>query len=86
MEMTSLVSYFAKDIPRLLNQKKNRNWNKYCMTEIRGKTMGIVGYGDIGSACAKLAKAYGMTVLAMRRRPELSEDDPLVDEVMQYIL
>jgi phosphoglycerate dehydrogenase-like enzyme len=43
--------------------------------------MGIVGYGDIGRSCAKLAKAFGMRVLALRRRPELSQDDELVDEI-----
>lgn len=35
------------------------------MTEpIRGKTMGIVGYGRIGRAVARLARAFGMRVLA----------------------
>jgi NAD(P)-dependent dehydrogenase (short-subunit alcohol dehydrogenase family) len=38
-------------------------------------------YGDIGRACARLAKAYGMRVLALRRRPADSSDDPLIDEV-----
>jgi hypothetical protein len=41
-------SYFAKDIPRLLRQKGARVWNDFDITELRGKTMGIVGYGDIG--------------------------------------
>lgn len=51
------------------------------MVELRGTTMGIIGYGDIGRSCAKLAKAFGMRVLALRRRPELSQDDENVDEV-----
>lgn len=54
------ISYFAKDLPRLMRQKGEKNWNKYPIEEIRGKTLGIVGYGDIGRATAKLAKAYGM--------------------------
>ena len=41
-------AYFAKDLPRLLRQKKNKDWQKYCVEEIRGKSLGIVGYGDIG--------------------------------------
>ena len=44
-------------------------------------TMGIVGYGSIGQACARLAKAYNMKVVALRRRPELSLNDPLVDQI-----
>jgi phosphoglycerate dehydrogenase-like enzyme len=36
-------SYFAKDLPRMLAQKHNREWNPFCVTELRGQTMGIVG-------------------------------------------
>ena len=43
--------------------------------------MGIVGYGDIGVACAKLAKAFGMRIVTLRRRPELNAGDPYVDHV-----
>lgn len=74
-------SYFAKDLPRLYQQKQQRLWQKYDVQELRGSTMGIVGYGDIGRACAKLAKVYGMRVIALRRNPQLCEGDPLCDEV-----
>jgi phosphoglycerate dehydrogenase-like enzyme len=66
----------------LEKNKHERNWDRFPMAELRGKTMGIVGYGDIGRSCAKLAKAFGMRVLALRRRPELSENDEYVDEVL----
>lgn len=35
--------------------------------EIHGKTMGIIGVGAIGEETAKLAKAFGMKVLGVRR-------------------
>lgn len=35
--------------------------------ELVGKTMGIIGYGSIGQAVAKIAKAFGMHVLAYSR-------------------
>lgn len=38
--------------------------------ELYGKTMGIVGMGDIGYAVAKIAAAMGMNVLAYRRTPQ----------------
>ena len=41
--------------------------------EIRGKTMGLVGMGHIGTRVAKLAQAFGMQVLAVD--PFLSADE-----------
>lgn len=35
--------------------------------ELSGKTLGIVGYGELGSAVAKLAEAFGMCVLRYQR-------------------
>lgn len=35
--------------------------------ELYGKTMGIVGYGSIGRHAARIARGYGMRVLAMQR-------------------
>jgi phosphoglycerate dehydrogenase-like enzyme len=74
-------SYFAKNIPRLLQQKGAKVWNDFDIEVLRGKTMGIVGYGDIGRATAKLASNYGMKVVALRRNPSKSELDPVCDEV-----
>lgn len=74
-------SYFAKDLPRLLKNKKAKDWDRYDVEEIRGKTLGVIGYGDIGRACAKLADAYGMEVLALRRNTKKSLHDPYVKEV-----
>jgi len=38
--------------------------------ELTGKTMGIVGLGDIGHAVARVAMAMDMEVLALRRHPK----------------
>jgi lactate dehydrogenase-like 2-hydroxyacid dehydrogenase len=37
--------------------------------ELRGKTLGIIGLGNIGSAMAELAKGIGMKVIAYNRTP-----------------
>jgi D-3-phosphoglycerate dehydrogenase len=45
---------------------KGNNWNfrvGYQGDEIRGKTLGILGLGDIGTRVAQLASAFGMQVL-----------------------
>lgn len=41
-------------------------WNAP-LTELAGKTMGIVGLGQIGQKTAKIAKAFGMKVIAYNR-------------------
>ncbi len=76
--------FFAKNIPRLLADQKAHKWEQFYMEELYGTTMGIIGYGEIGRAAAEKAKAFGMRVLALRRRPELSSSDPLVDRVYTH--
>ena len=78
------ICYFTKDFPRLIKQRQARKYEKYCVTEIRGKTMGIIGYGDIGVACATLAVAYGMNVVGLRKNPQLSKTDKLIDMVSRH--
>ena len=48
-------------------------WNSYARPELRGSTLGIVGYGSIGREVGRLGKAFGMRVLALRRSPGQAE-------------
>ncbi|MEY8356003.1 D-2-hydroxyacid dehydrogenase [Lachnospiraceae bacterium 54-53] len=43
-------------------------WN-YPLMELAGKTLGIIGFGRIGQATAKLAAAFGMKILAYDEHP-----------------
>jgi len=72
--------HFAKDIPRMMASQKARQWDDFRVGELYGSTMGVVGYGDIGQACARFAKAFGMRVVALKRT-ESSKEDPLVDKM-----
>jgi phosphoglycerate dehydrogenase-like enzyme len=74
--------FFAKDFRRMMRNQAAGVWEQFDVEEVRGQTMGIVGYGDIGRACAERAHAMGMKVLALRRRPELSNGDGFVDRVL----
>jgi hypothetical protein len=76
--------YFTKKVPLLLQQQKEKNWARFELGELSGKTMGILGYGSIGKACAKVAKVFEMEVIALRKHPELSQNDPHVDKVNQF--
>lgn len=46
--------------------KVEHQWNKYKFygRELRGKTLGILGFGRVGRRVAKLADAFGMNIVA----------------------
>ena len=73
--------YFAKDLRRMRNSQKAGKWDVFDVDMLEGKTLGILGYGDIGKAAAKRAKAFGMKIVALRRRPEKSGGDEIADEI-----
>jgi phosphoglycerate dehydrogenase-like enzyme len=51
-------------------------WPLFVPAEVRGATLGIIGYGSIGRELARIAKAaFGMTVLACKRDPSRRADD-----------
>jgi phosphoglycerate dehydrogenase-like enzyme len=70
------VLFFAKDFRRLVRNQMAGVWDPFDVVEVRGQSLGIVGYGDIGRAVASRGHALGMKVLTLRRRPELSPEDP----------
>ncbi len=76
--------FFAKDFRRMIRNQQAGRWEQFNVHEISNQTMGIVGYGDIGRACAWRAKAMGMRVLAMRRRPEQSAGDANVERLYGF--
>lgn len=48
------------------------------LTELAGKTFGLVGFGDIGSQVAAIAQAFGMHVIAHRKHPQGNEGVEMV--------
>ncbi len=60
-----LMIAMARSIPRANAGMHDGKWDKKSLqgTELRGKTLGIVGLGRIGLEVARRAKAFGMTLL-----------------------
>ena len=75
------VLFFARDFRRLLRSQAAGRWEPFEPQALAGRTLGIVGYGDIGRAVAAPARALGMKVVALRRRTR-AEPDGLADEVL----
>ena len=66
----ALLFAVARDIPRLDRTLRTEGWDQLAPGfELRGKTLGLIGLGGIGSRVAELAGALGMEVLAWTRNP-----------------
>ena len=62
----------------MLNNKDHSNFNNFLSVshvELQGKTLGIVGAGNIGKSVAKLGAAFGMKVLIYTRTPRENTED-----------
>jgi len=61
----ALLLALARQVPKLDAALREGRWEKSSSgTEVRGKTLGLIGMGRIGSAVASRAEAFDMRVLA----------------------
>jgi D-3-phosphoglycerate dehydrogenase / 2-oxoglutarate reductase len=67
----ALMLALARNIPQANASLKSCEWkrNEFMGTELRGKTLGIIGLGNVGSEVAKRAQAFEMKLIGI---------DPLV--------
>jgi D-3-phosphoglycerate dehydrogenase len=66
-----LVLAAMRQIPQQMSALKAGKWQIGVGRDLRGKTLGIYGYGRIGSVVAGYGKAFGMNVLVWGREPSL---------------
>ena len=67
-EMTwGLILAAMRQIPQQMAALKAGKWQMGVGTTLRGKTLGIYGYGRIGGAVAGYGRAFGMNVLVWAR-------------------
>jgi len=61
----SLILSLSRNVPQAYASLKSGKWerSKFSGVELRGKTLGIIGLGRIGSTVAKFAKSFGMDVI-----------------------
>jgi len=71
----SFILYFTNQVAQHSSSVMKGDWIKcpdFCywngsLMELAGKTLGIFGYGHIGSQVAKIAKAFGMKLICSTR-------------------
>lgn len=67
----NLASSMQKQI-RMLSEGNHDNFHKHLMVdhvEVNGKTLGVIGYGNIAKEIIKVAQALGMKILVTTRTP-----------------
>lgn len=77
LEMCHHVGQHADEVHKgLWSKSKDFSFWSTPLIELKGKTLGIIGFGSIGRETAKLAQAFGMNVLvlATHKEPELETD------------
>ncbi len=66
-----LMLSLARNVPQADLSMKEEKWIKSRLSgwELKGKTLGVIGLGNIGERVARLAKAFGMCILITKRTP-----------------
>jgi D-3-phosphoglycerate dehydrogenase / 2-oxoglutarate reductase len=73
-EMTwGLILAAVRQIPQQMASLKAGGWQIGVGTTLRGKTLGVFGYGRIGSVVAGYGRAFGMNVLIWARPATLEQ-------------
>ncbi len=78
----ALLAHF-RGLAHLQAEQRAHRWERYCADEVAGKTLVIVGAGDLARGSARIAKALDMRVIAVAREPgKAREHAALFDEVV----
>ncbi|MGC8835584.1 MAG: 2-hydroxyacid dehydrogenase [Infirmifilum sp.] len=79
----ALLLALAKRVVEQDAEMKKGGWRSHTeenfLYDIEGSTLAIIGYGEIGREVAKLGRAFGMRVLAVKKTPV---NDPYTDLVV----
>jgi phosphoglycerate dehydrogenase-like enzyme len=64
-----LMMMLSRQAPRWADAQREHRWERFTHDELYGRTVGIYGYGNVGRELAVRARAFGMGVVGLRRRP-----------------
>jgi D-3-phosphoglycerate dehydrogenase len=83
-----LMLSLARCIPRHAASAKQGKWKRIIGVELAGKTLGIIGMGQVGEAVARRARAFEMRIVYFdpRRRPDLEAEGWVVYSGLDAVL
>lgn len=85
-QVLAFVLDFARQMPQQWAAQQRGEWvhvkmrDSGLVDELAGKTMGIIGYGEIGREIGKRAKAFDMRVIATRNN--IAAQAPYLDQAL----
>lgn len=87
LELTQQVGHHAASVRQgVWSQCPDFCYWEHPLFELAGATIGIVGYGRIGTEVARLAQAFGMKIMAVRRSGTVGEEDGVVFCSLKQVL
>ncbi len=83
----AMILALGHSFPEFFHLQRKQTWMKdrgsrYAPAELRGRTVGIIGYGSIGRRVAQLATAFGAGVLGTKRDLMAPADSGYSEEEM----
>jgi len=80
--VVAVMLMFCKGANRFVRAQERREWLRFMPQELYGKTVGVVGLGNIGREVARLAQAFGCRIIATRRSAGERDGDAGVDRLL----
>ncbi|CAN5725676.1 D-2-hydroxyacid dehydrogenase [soil metagenome] len=93
--VVGMMLHFARGLDHAVRAQADTQWDTAIfeqrdsgVREVAGATLGIIGYGGIGSEVARRARALGMRVIATRRSDRAADDAEILngDDAIDHLL
>lgn len=83
--VVTMLLALGHHLPEVLASQKKAEWfvtgrARFAPRELRGSTVGIIGYGSIGREVARLLQPFGVQILAVKRDVMHPHDDAYILE------
>lgn len=60
----------ARGLDHLRREQQARRWTRFCGEDLAGRTLLLIGAGDLARGCARIGRAMDMRVVALARNPD----------------